>query len=308
MDVELTHYHHCHFDSLVRLLDDAFQIRNPAKADLVRWKFFDAIHDDCTVMALAVAGGEVVSQYANAPVTLADDGAPVPAMVCADMATAPQYRGRGLISRLSRMVYTEVTASGAVLSIGYSNDDGVQVDRNATGYGYLVVGRFTRYLRPVLRRLATPCHLEPVSAFDASALPCLPGLRLHKSAEYLTWRYLRKPHMDYVVYRVMRGAETLGYAVLRDARGRCHLVDLIADPSRDVLRAVHNEALRRGKRALMVYVLDNAYWRGVLRGFVRLPQYRRLGNYWLTVKPHQQTLPVGWDTPDKWLLMGGDII
>lgn len=311
MAVEIQRYSPEYFASLVRLLDESFGIANPARSDLVRWKFFDTIHRGGTVMALAVAVGTVVSQYANTPVTLAYDGLPFPAMVCADMATAPAYRGQGLISRLAREVYAEVVRSGAALSIGFSNEEGLKVDRNAKGYGYRVIGRFERYLLPLIRLQRTDVVLEPASEFDSYHLRDLPvaGLRLDKSAEYLTWRYLRKPHADYAIYRVLRDRQPLGYAVLRDARLRTHLVDLIAPAVPDVLTAVQNAALwRRRKRALMAYVLDNAAWRAALRGWLHLPPHPRLANYYLTVRPHCEPLPNGWETPDGWHLMGGDII
>ncbi len=309
MDIVISVFQRNDFSSLVRLLDDSFHIANPAKDALIRWKFFDPIHHGGTVMAVARDGADVVSQYANIPLTLAEDGRPVPAMVCGDMATAPTYRGRGLISQLARTVYAEVTVSGAALSIGYSNDAGVKVDQNAKGYGYRVVGRFARYARPALIPLPTPYRLEPTDDFHEDELPpAASGLRLHKTVDYLRWRYIHKPNGEYRIFRLTRSGVPRGFAVLRDAKYRCHLVDLIAAPDRDVLRAVQNTVIRRGRHVLVAYVLDNAFWRGVLRGFVRLPAHPRLDNYYLTVKPHCEPLPSGWDTPERWRLMGGDIL
>lgn len=307
MDPSIEAYCDSHLPALVRLLDETFHIRNPDKLALIRWKYFDEIHAGGTVMSLAMAGGRAVSQYANAPITLSDDARPFPAMVCADMATAPGYRGRGLISKLARDVYSRVVQSDAVLSVGYSNEAGVQVDRSAKGYGYHVVGRFARYLRPLLFALSTPYRLEPVKDF-AAVCTYGEGLRIYKSPAYLTWRYLRKPHADYRVFRVSRGGATEGYAVLRAARGRCHLVELTTSPEPDVLRAVQNTALSWGRRALLVYVLDNDYWRESLRGFVRVPSNPRLENYYLTVKPHCDPMPNDWESPARWRLMGGDIV
>ncbi|MBK8139193.1 MAG: GNAT family N-acetyltransferase [Chloroflexi bacterium] len=310
MSIEIEYFRPDRLSALVRLLDDSFQIANPDKAELVRWKFFAPIHRGGTVMAVALDDNRVVSQYANTPLVLSDGGRPLSAMVCADMATAPQYRGRGLISQLARDVYARVVHSGAVLSIGYSNDAGVKVDMNARGYGYRVVGRFARYVSPVLRARTTPIRLEPAAEFNDGHLPVpsASSLSICKSADYLTWRYLRKPNADYRIFRIAHGPHSLGYAILRDSGQRAHLVDLIAEPTPDLIRAVQNTVRASGKRVLVVYVLDNPFWHQTLRGFVRIPRQARLENYYLTVKPHTSSMPAGWDTPDRWRLMGGDII
>ncbi len=315
MRYTIERFHPAHLASLTRLLDRSFGISNPAKEDLIRWKFFDSYHHDGTINYVALdEAGNVVSQYANFPVQLTGGCHLLRAMICADMATAPEFRGRGLISQLSRRVYDEV-ATCADVSIGFSNDEGVKVDQNANGYGYRIVGRFSRYLKPLLWKTVTPFQLSPVDRFDV--LPCQksPLFTIHKSREYLDWRYGRKPNNDYQIYLLTQHGQFMGYVILRDSGQRCYVYDVIANTHdtavfKQILAAMHNAILERGKRLAVYYVLANSFWRQVLTDCVLLPERFGRCNYYLTVKIHNETLAIQdrLMQAENWRLMLGDIL
>ncbi|HEX2908591.1 MAG TPA: GNAT family N-acetyltransferase, partial [Phototrophicaceae bacterium] len=63
-----------------------------------------------------------------------------------NMAVHPDYRGRGLIKQVSKPVYEAVQARGGLAGVGFSNANGVKVDRHSQSYGYQVCGQ----LQPAL--------------------------------------------------------------------------------------------------------------------------------------------------------------
>jgi GNAT superfamily N-acetyltransferase len=299
---------------LAQLLDTVFQIQNPAKYDLLCWKFFANWHRGQTVMYAALnEAGDFISQYANFPITLAHHGERIESMICADMATHPDYRGRGLISQLARRVYADVAQGGYALSLGFSNDAGIKVDRNASGYGYQIVGKFQRYLKPNLPHYRSEFHLTRVKWFDL--LPSFtipPYIQVEKSLAYLNWRYVEKPCNDYRIYRLERGQTCVGYVVTRETRTHAYLYDIIANPgdSEAILSSVQHYLFGAGIPLSIVYILNNEQWQTLLRGWLPLPESRHRVNYYLTVKAHnhEASNTRSISAPDSWWLMAGDIL
>ncbi len=308
-------YNPAQLPALTRLLDDSFEIQNADKEQLIRWKFFDDFHRGGTVTYVALDdAGNVVSQYTNFPIPIRDGPRLLSGMICADMATHPDFRGKGLISQLSRQVYADVIAQNAALSIGFSNDEGVKVDQHANGYGYKIVGEFMRYGKIIVRRRSTPYTLQRTDTFSEPIYTAgMNFVRIDKSLEYLNWRYLRKPNHDYQVYRLIRGTCFAGYVVLRQSGYKYHVYDLITTSEnssdlQNILTATHNLIFELGTRVAIHYVLDNPFWRQVLRGCLRLP--RGVTTYYLTVKIHPACFNGGerLTQASQWVLMAGDIL
>ena len=266
--------------SLTALLDHSFNIQNPAKEALVNWTFFAAAHHQSTICYTAITADNcMVSQYANVPIALHDNGNALNGMVCVDMTTHRDHRGKRLISQLAERVYADVVAAGFDLSIGFSSEAGIKVDQNATGYGYQVVGRYVRHVYPLWRPQVTPYTLTPAPSFSEmpDKLLLMPGdpLGIAKTADYLTWRYVEKPCNDYQIYRLNNVGAFAGYVVIRPSSRGAYIYDLIADfTDFNLIRAaVHNLLLARHQSTATWYVLDNHFWRRSLRGSVRIPNH-----------------------------------
>lgn len=69
-----------------------------------------------------------------------------------NMAVHPNYRGRGLIKQVSWPVYDEVRERGGIAGVGFSNAEGVKVDKRSKGYGYRVVGKMVSVLALISKR------------------------------------------------------------------------------------------------------------------------------------------------------------
>lgn len=71
-----------------------------------------------------------------------------------NLAVHPDHRGRGLVKLASEPVYRAVQEEGALAGVGFSNAQGLRVDRRSRGYGYRVVGRLPGRLTLLLKRPA----------------------------------------------------------------------------------------------------------------------------------------------------------
>jgi GNAT superfamily N-acetyltransferase len=86
-------------------------------------------------------GERLAAQYSCLVVTLNVQGTALQVGLSVNMATHPDYRGRGLVKHVAQPVYETLRTQGVVAGVGFSNAAGVKVDRHSKGYGYQVVGR-----------------------------------------------------------------------------------------------------------------------------------------------------------------------
>lgn len=296
---------------LIEFLHAVFHIRNRDKTSLIKWKYFHPFIEHAIEYG-AFDGTRLVGHYANIPIPLRYGGHVVDAMLCIDMATHPSYRGLGLISRLSEFVYRDVLHTSAALSLGFSNSQGMRVDLNARSYGYKVIGAFRSYAL-MTRRGISPTRVTHTEEIDPIPFSIPDGyISIHKSQEYLKWRYHDHPGSAYELYRVS-GDAIHGYVVLRVSRFRIDIIDIALSNMqeyvvRDVIHAIQNLAAIQRKQMVVIGVLENNYWRRILKECMGVRKPMKESHY-LTVRIHNDH-HIGPDIYNKeqWICMTGDIL
>jgi len=263
--------------------------RGPAGMDLFRWKHRENPFGPSAEW-VAVAAGRVVGYRAFQRWELERDGAPVRVVRAVDTATSPEYRGRGIFTRLTLGALDALRADGVEFVFNTPNS------QSRPGYlkmGWEVVGRLPvsgrvgslrGLARAVVTRRSGGDARRPVDAVPArealsesesvrELLASMRGdARLHtlRTVEYLQWRY--RP--DALGYRavVVGGRARDGLAVFR-VRPRGSLV--AASICEVLVPAATPGAGGRLVRAVadvpgVDYVVRLAR-SDVRRGFVRLP-------------------------------------
>jgi hypothetical protein len=101
-------------------------------------------------------GGQLVAHYSclMRSLHLPNHDDPVLVGLSTNMAVHPGFRGRGLVKQVAAPVYAELERLGAVAGVGFSDAEGVTVDRRSRSYGYHVVGKMQPVLVWPSRRLA----------------------------------------------------------------------------------------------------------------------------------------------------------
>lgn len=316
MDYKIEKFSAPYLNSLTKLLDQSFSIQNKNKSQLVKWKYFDEFFRNQTITYIAFnQSNEVISHYANLPISISYQNEIYKAMVCTDMCTDPRYRGRGLISKLSAEVYKQVKKKSYDLSIGFSNDEGVKVDKNYKEYGYVVVGKFVRYFKVIVSRKKINYKLVRTDTIkNTFSYINSKYFRIKKDVEFLNWRYIKKPRSEYDVYNILEDNQAVGYVILRFINKRCYIYDIVCgleDKSNmvNILRSIENKALDHDSRIIIYNVLDNKYWIELFNRYKYFKKTRNKVDYHLTVKIHQnfpnEDLVLN---KENWLMMNGDMI
>lgn len=131
------------------LLSVCFDRSQGDMAKLLYW-----LHAGYPVVAWgAWDGDQLAAQYACLimELYLPNNEESVRAGMSLNMAVHPTYRGRGLVKQVAQPVYQTVQDQAGIAGVGFSNAQGVRVDRQSQAYGYQVVGQMIStlaWLRP----------------------------------------------------------------------------------------------------------------------------------------------------------------
>jgi hypothetical protein len=240
------------------------------------------------------------------------DGNPVEAGMSLNMAVHPDFRGRGLIKQVSQPVYDALRADGVVFGFGFSNADGVKVDRHSKGYGYQVVGRMVSTAAYLTPQRAAPLTLSgslPAAAWPPSESRS--GIRLESTPDSLAHRYAKHPFRRYRFGVWQDGGAVAGVVVYRPLRNprAVALLDAQGDRLPELLARWSSAVRAEGVRVVHTLTTPNARLRSALVSVSRavpLPYIR--SPYYLTVKPLAADAPPALLDFAAWDCVGGEIL
>jgi len=220
-----------------------------------RWKLDHATPAVPNVL-LAMSNDRPVFQYAGIPTSFSIAGKHVDAMVSVDTMTAPDFRRRGLLTRVASDAYARWREAGISFVFGLPNE---QWGSRASALGWLPLFRLQRMLLPLkpeamlahrlslpwLRKLplattlwnglfSRPPTPDPAievrsvanagPEFDALWERCANDARFSvvRDRHWVEWRFLSCPSRKYHVRLAMRGRDPVGYCAwhLVDSGGR----------------------------------------------------------------------------------------
>lgn len=276
----------------------------------------DWLHTGFEVVAYGAWDEDIlVAQYACIVRRLHVPNCPTPISVgmSFNMCVHPAYRGQGLIKQVSQPVYAQIKAQGGVAGMGFSNKDGVKVDRRSKGYGYQVIGKLIPSLVWITTKHHRANHLELTPNFPTdftfSTSPKSNCIGFDYDAQDIRLRYIQHPSRLYH-YGVH---DSLGIVVYRPTKiGGIDVVSLLGaygDDLPTLIQAWASALRQSGIRLIhMVGSPQSALRESVNRVGIsmRLPYSRN--PYYLTVKPMDEIVSPQLLQFDQWDCVGGDIL
>lgn len=283
----------------LRDLGDSYfnEKRFPGKSarDFYEWKYFGNPMGDA-VVGVAMAGSRVVSMLAAMVKPLQVEGRRVTAYEIGDFLTVPDFRKRGLGSRLTEMLYAEMRTRGAALVYGQPNDVsfpvlmklGFEEPQQIHQRSYAVPSRAISrrlhvspkliswtHIDDLTRSVAAPAgsrsvRVERISRFDAESDRIWEKARdgykflVVRESEFLNWRYVDSP-TPYQIWLARRGNEPVGFLVGFSGKDERvgEIVDLFTSESdltaaRALLHHAFKEFHSQGMRAILAYTIVNS--------------------------------------------------
>lgn len=255
--------------------------------------------------------GRLVAQYTALKRPLAYQGAILSVGMSVNMAVHPDYRGRGYIKQMAAPVYEALKAEGVCFGLGFSNTEGVQVDKHSKGYGYYVVGQMRSMLAPIFPSHSPKLILTEHFPDDClKLLEMLPALGFPKDCDYLYQRYAAHPFRRYHYALWQEASGIVGMVVYRPSRimglPALSVLDIWAEDTPELLRRFMASASQQGYRLLHALVSPQSRLSQSLDWAFRAPYTRN--PYYLTLKPLAEGLSSAFDVFQHWDLIGGDVL
>lgn len=297
---------------IVKLLADAFTMKAREKSQFVSWKLWGNLKGPAANLVAygAYDGKNLVSFYCNKHFPLVYKKTIMKSGICLDMATDPAHRGKGLISQLSKRVYAQRQTDHFVFSFGFSNAQGVKVDKYASGYGYSVIGKFKRYVALSRPKQSQYIWEHTDTLVDSKYAPSL--LHVPYTTQFLQWRYSNHPSNQYLYVNYMVKNQLTAQVIIKRGGWWLDVVNIIPHRSvgyAEILSALRGLAWSTRRFGVKLSVLPNAHWEQSLGRAGYHPFQLHETEYYLTVKALGKP-PQKFDIfdADNWLLMSGDIL
>lgn len=257
----------------------------------------------------------LIAQYAclNRKVSFGEKHLPVGMSM--NMAVHPDYRGQGLIKQVSQPVYAKLKAEKFHYGVGFSNAQGIKVDRNSKSYGYHVIGQLQPHLT-VTENFGTP------TLSVAENLPtCVENFTIThpdkaqfiKSLNYLTQRYQNHPFRRYNFAIWKEHNHIKGIMVYKPVRlwgvPAVALLDIYTSQPQALFKRWSTTLHQHNTRLIHTLLSPQSHLKFVLKSSrisFNTPWTRN--PYYLTIKPLIHSFDEKLLEFDNWEILGGDIL
>lgn len=192
-----------------------------------------------------------------------------------DVAVLPEYQGKFFFNQC--MTALKNTIEKDVFLFGFPNHNNLTGAKRA---GFQSVRELSFYVKPYFF-FATGKQIAPVGEFDASQdiyaneLATAAGTMVHRSKDYMNWRYVQKPSCNYFFYSHKESGRVTGNVVVRTTvvKGvrallimEYHFIDKSAIP---FLHQFINQQAKKNKCMLIVMITSSTP--SFTRRFIKVP-------------------------------------
>jgi GNAT superfamily N-acetyltransferase len=217
-----------------------------------RWRFLENPFGK-GIVSLMLDNKRLVGHYAVIPMPLMVKGELHRAAFSMTTMTHPDYQGRGVFRELASDVYDQCREIGIELVFGFPNVNSYLGFTKRLGWKGL--GRIKGWEGELIP--AGGAHeviFEEMRAYDHklddlwARVKDTGNIMVPRSAEFLKWRYFKKPGGEYTIYGAVDGSGIFqGLLVLKIFRGGSetvgHIVDCVTTNQANVHKAILNKAL-----------------------------------------------------------------
>jgi len=266
------------------------------------WKHFDDYFKNKSVAMLAIENSKVCAFVCFTPLIITDRQSIDRVFYsCAVQATHPDYRRRGLVTNLTKMIEDQLDPNTSFL--GFSNEDGIKIDKYSKKINYQIMGQLSsKYILSL--PYATDIKVLPVSKISDDCYQRTHLFHINKNMKYLQWRYSHNPKSPYKCFKLIQKSNIIGCIYCKESRFKYNVSDLILaqqtpESSLSAIKAFSRYALSKGRFVTSYSYLNNDFWK---RSFPTISLTKKIPIYFTIKSIETDALQV-----DNWLIQGGDV-
>lgn len=244
-----------------------------------------------------------------------------------DVMVHPVYRGRGIFTKLMKMAHDYLRKENILIAYTFPNRNSYLAYKKVTDWQELsffkvFVNIQNIFWSPKLE-VDQDVNIETIENFDERVNLLLEkflnlyNTYIYRTPEYLNWRFIRRPDMEYKIISVSKGEKLIGYAVLRTKKLFISkvglIIELICDPEyHNAFGILTKHSLKEFKNLGVRWVLflnfDNKIFEILLRKnhFFHFPLFQNIRKMPLLIKPISKNSEVRNINPENWYISLGD--
>lgn len=301
-----------HIDQWAALLAVCFDRSSEDMRQLIHW-FFDMGE----FLAYGIWDGDrLTAQYACLVRKLVYKDYCLLAGMSINMAVHPNYRGRGLIKQVSQPVYEGIIQKQGQLGVGFSNAQGVKVDKHSKSYGYQVIGKLqslvVKFKDFGRQPLQLSNDLPPASEF-VDDMYHSDQIHFEKNPEFLLQRYANHPLRQYRFSIWREKGNVMGIVVYKYVKifglRAIALLDVYGNDQAELLMQWSTAMCQTNVTFFHVLLSPNSAVKHILHThWITLPAPVTRNPYFLTLKPLSEGLPDELFDFTQWDVIGGDVL
>lgn len=258
---------------------------------------------------------KLVAQYACLLRNVIYKDTPIPIGMSINMAVHPDYRGQGLIKLVSQPIYDHLTEKDVMFGMGFSNAQGVKVDKHSKGYGYQVIGRMQSLIAIVKSFKRPPLILsDDILRYGQGQLPNYQQkTHFQKDLAYITQRYGHHPLRQYHYGIWEEDDQILGIVIFKYVKlwgvPSVALMDVFGDNLEELFLRWSTMLRQNGIYLIHTLVTPQSAIKDILHRHWHVHQARFSRTpYYLTLKPLSEQIESSLLDFDQWDLIGGDVL
>lgn len=196
------------------------------------WRYAHGPAGAATIV-LAWDGPSLVGHYALVPVLLQAQGRRIRSGHAVDIMTHPDYRSMGVFPRLGRTAHELARKDGIEFVWGFPNRDSHRGFIEVLGWWDLAqISPFSARCADIesqpIRDSVRIAECVDARYDELWARVARPDrVSVHRSADYVRWRFIDNPRDSYQVLERVDGGQLLGYAAIKPDQNQLQIVDLV---------------------------------------------------------------------------------
>lgn len=297
--MEYKEFNLSHLNQVINLLNICFPNKK-ITANSFLWKHYDKYFNNKSTAMIAVDKNKICAFVCFTPIFIANNNYQN-FYSCAVQASHPEYRRKGIISDLTQII--EKKLGDYVEYIGFSNNDGVKIDKFSKKIGYQILGQInTRYV------LSLPYK----SSFDVIQVDKifpktnwqLNYFSVLKNIDYLKWRYEKNPKNKFEYFEIRNQNIIIGYIICKKNRIKYEVYDLLLNNDNIklyglIIKSFAKFAFFKKKFLVSYSYLPNNFW---MKRFPFISVSKKIPLF-LTIKTTKTDLT----NINNWIIQSGDI-
>jgi hypothetical protein len=190
-------------EQVVDLLNECLKRKTKHKItkESFEWKHFDKFFGGQTLAFVAEVETQIVSFVCFTPMLLSNQEI---IWNCSIQATDERFRRQGIVTKLTKMCeqnIQQITQKSQNGFIGFSNDSGINIDKNSKSIGYKILGQFRQlkiFPNPVnlIFKIFSGSNENNLCSNKNNASKTF--LTWSKNKAYLEWKYENNPKQIFV--------------------------------------------------------------------------------------------------------------